>query len=456
MMPNHILVASEDRKVFLLDIPASIAAAQAFADEDNSSNDNLERTRLLSCTPTSAPYASTEPKSASARVKVKNHGKYDALHDIYSRQCEDALRFVRVAVGSGHFCLERQLNKPGSAPQKRKRATSPSIETARKGTDATPDPSKRLRCVVKASFPDDPPPSLLFQIDGYVRHRLDAKDPAWTVSSTLGEEKLYAFEVRHWGIGLACYQNRQEPLKICLKPLDRSPEVHEQHLRIPPGSAFLLGPCHVPAGTREFQGLAQLYTDSEDFDMIYLDPPWPNRSASRQGAAWYRTERSVYDMEQMLLGMDLGTQLKPQGFIAMWVTNKAACRDLALSLFKHLKLNVVEEWLYLKLAANGEPITSIGGLWRKPYEVLLIARAPRQASHPPPGVVRRVIAAVPDLHSRKPHLKSLFDELLLHDPVLGLPRSKAKVLEVFARNLTVGWMSWGDEVLKYNWQDHWA
>jgi N6-adenosine-specific RNA methylase IME4 len=62
-------------------------------------------------------------------------------------------------------------------------------------------------------------------------------------------------------------------------------------------------------------------------------------------------------------------------------------------------------------------------------------------------VVRRVVAAVPDLHSRKPCLKELFE--LLHMP------ADYQAVEIFARNLTAGWHSWGDEAILFNWDGFW-
>ncbi len=57
------------------------------------------------------------------------------------------------------------------------------------------------------------------------------------------------------------------------------------------------------------------------------------------------------------------------------------------------------------------------------------------------------LSAVPDVHSRKPNLRQLFDEIL--------PPGYA-ALEVFARNLTAGWWSWGDDVLHFQHTSHWV
>lgn len=77
----------------------------------------------------------------------------------------------------------------------------------------------------------------------------------------------------------------------------------------------------------------------------------------------------------------------------------------------------------------------------------------------PASVKRRVIAAVPDLHSRKPCLKDLFERVFCsaQAPETSLVCESYTALEVFARNLTAGWWACGNEVLKFNdrkcWQE---
>lgn len=156
----------------------------------------------------------------------------------------------------------------------------------------------------------------------------------------------------------------------------------------------------------------------------------------------------MHDSDPMVVLRDmLGQHIASGALVACWITHKASVRDAALEAFQAWDVQLVEEWAWLKTTVGGLPITQIDGLWRKPYEVLLLGRkgsdgAPESDSE----VQRRVIVAVPDLHSRKPHLKTLIEPFL---------PGAYRALEVFARNLTAGWWSWGDEVLKYNWEGHW-
>lgn len=66
---------------------------------------------------------------------------------------------------------------------------------------------------------------------------------------------------------------------------------------------------------------------------------------------------------------------------------------------------------------------------------------------------RRVIAAVPDLHSRKPNLKSILENVFFTET--GQLQSYS-ALEVFARNLTAGWWAAGNEVLRFNERECWV
>lgn len=112
----------------------------------------------------------------------------------------------------------------------------------------------------------------------------------------------------------------------------------------------------------------------------------------------------------------------------------------------HWNLELIEEWIWLKVTTNGEPMSAIDGTWRKPYEILLLAKRIGSEGPRASTVARRVILGVPDLHSRKPCLKSMLESLLERECV---------GLEIFARCLTAGWWGWGNEVLKFQEESCW-
>ncbi|KND88774.1 Uncharacterized protein C22G7.07c [Tolypocladium ophioglossoides CBS 100239] len=183
------------------------------------------------------------------------------------------------------------------------------------------------------------------------------------------------------------------------------------------------------------------------FKLIVLDPPWPNRSARRRTDK-YATAASLPEIRALLTSIPVSAHLAPDGLVAVWITNKASIPELLTSpagVFASWGLELATEWTWVKITSSGEPLYDIDSLWRKPWEKLLIAK-PRGARSPS-ALRPRVVIAAPDIHSRKPNLRGLFQDVLGQSYV---------GLEVFARNLTAGWWSWGDEVLRFQEATRWA
>lgn len=168
------------------------------------------------------------------------------------------------------------------------------------------------------------------------------------------------------------------------------------------------------------------------FDMILMDPPWANRSVRRSRS--YLTEKQNSDPFQSALNL-VRIHLQLDGKVAVWITNKAAVRQRAVSAMRELQLHLLEQWIWVKTTTSGQPLAPLDAVWRKTYEILLIfVRRPQQSSP-----LSRYLFGVPDMHSRKPNLKTLFEMIFQCE----------SVLELFARNLTAGWCSIGNEVLKF-------
>jgi len=208
----------------------------------------------------------------------------------------------------------------------------------------------------------------------------------------------------------------------------------------------------VPERSRCLHGSIQEFKDrfsekAPEFDLIMLDPPWPNRSAKRKRDG-YPTVQNLQAARDLLSMIPIASHLAEGGLVAMWITNKHSLAEMTTSpkgLFDSWGLEVRSEWTWLKITTAGEPVYDVDSCWRKPWERLLVAG--RKGSRHAGLLERRVLIAVPDIHSRKPSLRPLFDELFP-------PGYKA--LEIFARNLTAGWWSWGEEVLDYQHPRHWA
>lgn len=211
-------------------------------------------------------------------------------------------------------------------------------------------------------------------------------------------------------------------------------------VRIPPGAEYLHG---------SIRDLRQTFVDrAPQFRLMVLDPPWPNRSARRKKSGSYNTASNLSEIQELLSSIPIASHLASDGLVAVWITNKSSVLDLVTSskgLFASWGLELVTQWTWLKITSSGEPLFDIESTWRKPWETLLIAK--RVGAKTPETLKPRVILAVPDVHSRKPNLRRLFEEYLGQDYT---------ALEVFARNLTSGWWSWGDQVLQFQAPEHWA
>jgi N6-adenosine-specific RNA methylase IME4 len=226
------------------------------------------------------------------------------------------------------------------------------------------------------------------------------------------------------------------------------------HFTVPPRSTFILGDSAHPESFRTaVRELTDDYNLPRHFDVVLLDPPWPNRSAKRKGA--YEQIGGMPYLKKMLLRMDIDNYLEHSAVVGVWITNKRALREHVLGpggLFEAWNVGLFEEWIWVKTTTKGEPMFDIDSPMRKPYEILLLGRAApnawttmAHAAH----VRKRVIAAVPDMHSRKPCLDELLSKYA-PDP------AAYTALEVFSRHLVAGWTSWGNEVLKFNCDYYWA
>ncbi|KAL7270667.1 hypothetical protein RUND412_006622 [Rhizina undulata] len=205
---------------------------------------------------------------------------------------------------------------------------------------------------------------------------------------------------------------------------------------IPPKSSFLLSPF-----LSSIENFKRYVHSTLDF--VLLDPPWPNRSAERSKNYWTLSRFSV----NSLLRLPLDEVLKDGALVAVWITNKPKFRHFVLEkAFPKWGLEEAGEWVWTKVTAKGEPIFDIESRMRKPYESLIFGRK-RGGNGEIRKVPGKVIFSVPDLHSRKPGIKELIE------PHLPTPY---KACEMFGRNLTEGWFTWGDEAIKWDWDGYLA
>ncbi|KAH6635310.1 hypothetical protein B0J18DRAFT_487405 [Chaetomium sp. MPI-SDFR-AT-0129] len=271
--------------------------------------------------------------------------------------------------------------------------------------------------------------------------------------------------------------------------------------------------AHVLHGTITSQRTTFLKTTRPNqFHLILLDPPWPNRSAKRKRA--YRTapfssssssspfppspphshppsssptpaaeESPPIEISTLLHQIPIASRLAPAGLVAVWVTNAARTVELLTQqggrgVFDAWGVEVVGEWIWLKVTAGaapagtgrdggevggevggkdgrgggGEPVVGVDSGWRKPWERLIIARKKKEVSGSSSSVAGD--GPVPrKVIVSVPDVHSRKANLRgLFEELLP---ERYEALEVFARNLTAGWWAWGDEALLFQRRECW-
>ena len=431
---TSILYRNQTKDVFLVDIPASISLAQCLSPYQNAIHPSKRRTHsqaepepepghprkcILSTPPTQTPYSTpSEPKTEKARAKVQERIPLPerVFHeDVIMPLVTEALAVIRQE-WTGDWCLER--------------CTVPD------GIDYDCD-----REYGGDGDSDD-----------------DADGPPVILSST--SENVFSSMRELRGVPVQNTSMESAVLVSCEEDSMAVPSQGKGRYLVPPLSTFLLSTVlmHPTTKSEVIPGLPR----SQKFNLILLDPPWPNRSAQRSGHYHTQSYTEIGALTRTITRI-LRDHLVPDPgpgpcIAGIWVTNSYKARMAAYEAIQDAGLVVAEEWAWVKTAVTGETILPVTGVWRKPYEILVIGFLPGSGSGSGSGdrdhdkaIMRRVVAAVPDVHSRKPNLKQVFEEVFFAE---GCPRGYS-ALEVFARNLTAGWWGCGDEVLRFNSEEWW-
>lgn len=444
---KSILYQNRDQTVTVIDIPQSITAAQGRTDT------------LLSTTPLEAPIQPKEdyqPKSQKAKAAAAHNAPHGAHHAEYKLLIEQALDEIRTHV-SGPWCRPRRLLEARPQHEQSMEIDDPEKElestlrqwaaaAERKGEDTAFDLQKMMASLSSATpsgvVTDQPSVSQEWVASTVSRNQPSTASP-WTSTfhNPLPNSQT-----------LLISKNVTTAAAVNSSPGGvRGPSYN---FTIPPRSTvFLADTAHPDSFRAAFRDLTDEYTLTRHFNLVLLDPPWPNRSVKRKQGGAYEQVGGMPYLKKMLLRMDLDNYMEHNALVGVWITNKEVLRAHVLGpggLFETWNVGLVEEWVWIKTTTRGEPMFDVDDGMRKPYEILLVGRtAPNSwttMAHAE-SVKRRVIAAVPDVHSRKPCLKEMFESYLPPD---------YSALEVFARYLVSGWTSWGNEVLKYQWDYYWV
>ena len=433
-MTSPILWQSSDRTTTLIDIPRSIEAAQAIEQDFSSEN------RILSSSPRQYPFRSNEPKSESARAKLEGNTVDAALDTEYQNILRLAIEDVRRNY-DGEWCLPRLFTQGPSPPAKKRKlgdefddeARESGLASATQPTGAATLPDGLSSSMARATVADT---------GKYSRRLLQERDSTSELEGQNGRSETGDEHFFH--------NEKGKPTVFQITSPDHT---HHFSFHVPPGASFYLADCAIHTDFHAaIRKQSQEANTRRTFNFILLDPPWPSRSVKRThktAGSTYNTSPSLWDIRDLILDTHLELLMAEECLVAMWITNKPGIRELVAGengIFACWGLDLVEEWLWLKTTTHGEPVTPLDGLWRKPYEVLLLGR--KQSKEDSPEVKRRVVIGVPDLHSRKPCLKTIIEPLMEDS-------KDYRALEVFARHLVAGWCSWGDECIKFNWDGFW-
>ncbi|PLB50426.1 MT-A70 family [Aspergillus steynii IBT 23096] len=470
VMPRSaIIYHNPEETAFLIDIPTSISLAQElFPNQRSSLPDSQKRPeprrkkQIFSSVPLAEPFpSSTEPKSDAARARVleripRSERVFHA--EIIEPLVRDGLEVIQRGVLEAGFdwCSSRQIldDVPSAETHlgKRRRAASRDIDNC---------PVDRPHEFDVDGLDSDSQPPLILSSSGTNAFASVDEIRDVVVKNTSSDAA---------DLSVRCLGDEGTSTAAAEIDSQRQEYDHDHMFTMPPLSAFVL--CRLPiaqsAHPRPTDPIPGIPRDRK-FNLILFDPPWNNRSV-RRGRHYHTQHYSegddlTYYLRSVLqahlydpfAGNDRKAENSPavtRSIAAIWITNASKARKTAYDALRGAGLSICEEWAWIKTTTSGEPVTRVDSLWRKPYEILVIGKkiGPDDTRSQRRDPVRRVIAAVPDVHSRKPNLKEVFERMFFGD----CTGHSHAALEVFARNLTAGWWACGDEVLKFNAREWWT
>jgi len=426
-----VLYYNATHMITLLDLPRSLREACGL--------------ELIAAVAPTDPYPVAEPKGAK-RFKLLQSIPPDEkkYHERVRQLLEDALKEARRYLGDRPWCYDRHVtcdDETGQVPQGQKKG------------ERYPD----VTCQPRA-YPSSSNREALVKTDQVGAEDCATKDLREIFIDLTASSATTAGDLTMPPVILSPLANH-----VCFNSNLHNACIHNPNTdavrlhvegriyHIPACSTFILST--VVSGMRAFNSALRTLPRNISngpgkfkFDLILLDPPWPNRSVRH--SLQYNTIKNPLLQTIPIISSTLSCA----GHVAIWITNKRSVRLLALQALFRIGLTLIAEIIWLKITTRGEPVTPLDGLWRKPWEVCLLLHrhevtmrsesffgdVEEQELYPP--VPQHIVLSVPTTHSQKPHLSPLLT------PFLQPPYT---ALELFARNLTSGWWSWGDQVLQF-------
>ncbi|KAI0988228.1 hypothetical protein GJ496_005260 [Pomphorhynchus laevis] len=183
-----------------------------------------------------------------------------------------------------------------------------------------------------------------------------------------------------------------------------------------------------------------------DIDFIVIDPPWPNKSVRR-----YSQYNTMSFKDISLLPIPFVA--RPGCILACWSTNSETVKqEIIERIFPMWGITYLTTYFWHKVTCSGADFikpTRKGTVHKQNTEPIFIGVfLPLDISlYNELSMSKLTLKCVPSpvLHSWKPPLFDIFRKYL---PASD-SNNKLKCLEMFARSLHPGFISWGNEVLKF-------
>ncbi|CAH9144775.1 unnamed protein product [Cuscuta epithymum] len=199
--------------------------------------------------------------------------------------------------------------------------------------------------------------------------------------------------------------------------------------------------CFYMSDVRKIHNLIPADSDG-GFNIIVIDPPWENSSAHQKRRYQTLPNRTFLSLPIKKLTHTAGA------LVALWVTNREKLRSFVENeLFPSWGVTYLASLYWLKVKLNGLLISELDLFHHRPYECLLVGYSGGKdntsdllkLSDIPDN---QVLMSVPGEYSRKPPVGEL-----LREYVSG--PCHAGCIELFSRELSAGWTSWGNEPLLF-------
>ncbi|ODQ56142.1 MT-A70-domain-containing protein [Saitoella complicata NRRL Y-17804] len=367
-----------------------------------------EGVRPVSCEPLREPYALPEPKNGA---ELRQTRELETVHERLAPFLKKGLEELRGVVGEGEWCLERTVRD---------------LSKEDKGLVQWQDMMESMRGF--GAYDDQTLVDLTEQ----------AEDTIYDLSDIYGR-----------------MVTNSSPHTRLLRIRQPSSEVHDYHM--PRGCSFFISPFET-----SIEHFSNTTATLAGYDLIIMDPPWPNRSVKRGTKNYAQIDIAS------LLDIPAGRWLRDEdSVVGVWVTNKVKYRNFVEEeLFDRWGMRKVGEVVWVKVTEGGEPMFDMDSRMRKPYECLILGRLERartsrqkrmkmdranegsRRDDDAGGAIGiKVIAAVPDAHSRKPNVSTVLSQHLPITPT---------ACELFARNLLPNYVSFANEPLKFMRTDEWG